>query len=294
MEHKCDCACCREHLEISQEAKGAELFPGAWFFDLPAASAAMVAAEGELMVYVCRRGSLRFCMEPGQSQSLHAGELAVWKTGGFLSGTIEPDESFAGFCLRFDLKKLTEQPPESLLGADVTAERLYDLYCAQETMTRISPDDALRGILDFFYGQSAKTALPWRRLGAQALLLWLGQRGQETQDAPDDSSEQVRIVHEVHAFLTQNLDTRVTIEELSHQYLMNPTTLKQVFKSVYGSSLAAHMKEHRMARAAQLLRETDESVAEIARAVGYESQSKLTAAFKEYFGVLPKEYRKNH
>ena len=148
MEHKCDCACCREHLEISQEAKGAELFPGAWFFDLPAASAAMVAAEGELMVYVCRRGSLRFCMEPGQSQSLHAGELAVWKTGGFLSGTIEPDESFAGFCLRFDLKKLTEQPPESLLGADVTAERLYDLYCAQETMTRISPDEALRGILD--------------------------------------------------------------------------------------------------------------------------------------------------
>ena len=49
-----------------------------------------------------------------------------------------------------------------------------------------------------------------------------------------------------------------------------------------------------MARAAQLLRETDESVAEIARAVGYESQSKFTAAFKEYFGVLPKEYRKTH
>ena len=37
MEHKCDCSCCREHLETSQEAKGAELFPGAWFFDLPAA-----------------------------------------------------------------------------------------------------------------------------------------------------------------------------------------------------------------------------------------------------------------
>ena len=291
MEHKCDCACCREHLAILQETKGTELFPGAWFFDLPAASAAMVAAEGELMVYACRRGSLRLIAEPGQSQSLHAGELAVWKTGGFLSGTIEPDESFAGFCLRFDLKKLTEQPPESLLGADVTAERLYDLYCAQETMTRIPPDDALRGILDFFYGQSAKTARSWRRLGAQALLLWLGQRRQEAQD---DSSEQVRIVHEVHAYLTQNLNMRVTIEELSHQYLMNPTTLKQVFKSVYGSSLAAHMKEHRMGRAAQLLRETDESVAEIARAVGYESQSKFTAAFKEYFGVLPKEYRKNH
>ncbi len=295
MEHRYDCACCREHRVVSQETKGAALFSGAWFFDLPAASAAAANGEGELMVYACRRGSLRFLAGSGQTQSLHAGELAVWKAGRFLSGTIEPDEGFAGFCLRFDLKKLTEQPPESLLGADVTGERLYDLYCAKEAMTRISPDDALRGILDGFYGQNPGTALSWRRLGAQALLLRLGQRGLDAQpDAPDDPSEQVRIVHAVHAFLTQNLDTRVTIEELSHQYLMNPTTLKQVFKSVYGTSLAAHMKEHRMGRAAQLLRETDASVAEIARAVGYESQSKFTAAFKAYFDVLPKEYRKSH
>ena len=46
-----------------------------------------------------------------------------------------------------------------------------------------------------------------------------------------------------------------------------------------------------MGRAAQLLRETDLSVSEIAQRVGYESQSRLTAAFKEYFGMPPKEYR---
>ena len=126
----------------------------------------------------------------------------------------------------------------------------------------------------------------WQRLGAQALLLQLGAVQTDGDMAQEELSEQVRAVHAVHAYLTQNLETRVTIEELSKQYLMNPTTLKQVFKSVYGTSLAAHMKEHRMGRAAQLLRETDESVAEIARAVGYESQSK--------FGALPKEYRKNH
>ena len=61
---------------------------------------------------------------------------------------------------------------------------------------------------------------------------------------------------------------------------MNPTTLKQVFKSVYGSSLAAHMKEHRMGRAAQLLRETDESVAEIARAVGYGEPEQIYRGFQ--------------
>ena len=45
-------------------------------------------------------------------------------------------------------------------------------------------------------------------------------------------------------------------------------------------------------RAAELLRETDMSVAEIAAAVGYESQGKFTAAFKNQFAALPTAYRK--
>ena len=75
---------------------------------------------------------------------------------------------------------------------------------------------------------------------------------------------------------------------------MNTTTLKRCFKQVYGETIAAHIKKHRMEAAAALLRKTDDDIASIAQAVGYESQSKFTAAFKEYFGALPKEYRKNH
>ena len=88
------------------------------------------------------------------------------------------------------------------------------------------------------------------------------------------------------------MEQRITIEELSRQYLINPTTLKNAFKSVYGTSLAAHIKEHRMEQAAKMLKETNKSIADIARTVGYDSQSKFTVAFKTYFKVLPKEYRK--
>ena len=47
-----------------------------------------------------------------------------------------------------------------------------------------------------------------------------------------------------------------------------------------------------MEKAAALLRETDASMAEIARAVGYESQSKFTAEFRKTFETLPTEYRR--
>ena len=297
MEHKpCSCACCRESALAPQEKEGILLFLGVQLFYLP--EAALAASEGKdenvLRVYASRHGSFRFQPEDDAAQSIHAGELAVWKETGFQAGTITPDEAFAGLMLRVDLKKLTEQPPQSLCGADLTGERLYDLYCAQQALCVVPAQAELGAILDMFYGKPEASALAWRRLGAQALLLHLGQTEGPAPQTWDDASDQVRVVHAVHAYLTQNLDMRVTIEELSKQYLMNPTTLKQAFKSVYGTSLAAHMKEHRMGKAAQMLRETEDSVAEIARAVGYESQSKFTAAFKEYFGFLPKEYRKNH
>ena len=104
-------------------------------------------------------------------------------------------------------------------------------------------------------------------------------------------AEQIETIRAIHEQLTEHMEQRFTIDELSKQYLMNPTTLKTMFKSVYGTSIAAHIKEHRMEQAAKLLRETDLSIAEIACRVGYDSQSRFTAAFKKYSGSLPKDYR---
>lgn len=217
-------------------------------FYLPEAASAAAAGKEDavLRVYACRRGSLSFETADGHGQTIHAGKLAVWKEAGFQEGTITPDDGFCGLLVRVDLRKLTEQPPESLSGADVTGERLYDLYCVREDMTLLPADAQTDAIVDMFYAKPAQTVRAWQRLGAQALLLQLGAVQTDGDMAQEELSEQVRAVHAVHAYLTQNLETRVTIEELSKQYLMNPTTLKQVFKSVYGTSLAAHMKEHRM------------------------------------------------
>ena len=296
MEHKpCNCACCRE--AASQDRGSFALFPGVLLSYLP--NEAPEAAEGAdayaLRLYHCRSGSVTFSFAQGGSVMLHEGELAVWREGSFLEGRMQPDGDFAGLLLRVDLKKLTEQPPEVLRGTDITGERLYDLYGTRERPEPLRAEGDLAAALSFFYDRTAENGMLWRRLGAQALLLRLGEKdlhGEDAEELGPCTSEQARIIREIHRELTQNLDRRVTIEELSRQYLMNPTTLKQVFKSVYGASLAAHMKEHRMGKAAELLRETDLPVAEIARMVGYESQSKLTAAFKEYFDRTPKEYRR--
>ena len=110
----------------------------------------------------------------------------------------------------------------------------------------------------------------------------------------DPGASQEQIIRNVHDYMIAHLSEHFTIEELAREFLMNTTTLKAVFKRVYGTSLAAHMKAHRMEKAASLLLTTQDDIGTIARAVGYESQSRFTAAFRESYGAAPGEYRRAH
>ena len=107
------------------------------------------------------------------------------------------------------------------------------------------------------------------------------------------SESQVDTIRRMHDDLVAHPEQRITIEELAKKYLINPTSLKETFKAVYGDSIASHMKTHRMEKAAALLANTEDSVASIAAAVGYESPSRFSAAFRERYHVLPGEYRKS-
>lgn len=192
--------------------------------------------------------------------------------------------------LRIELEDGAE--PELIADSGVTPKRLKDRLCGAGCFPHTGSEQT-ESIFSAFYDQPEELRNAYLRIKTLELLLYLAKlepsgRNQMTQY----QAEQVRVIREIHDLLASNMEHRFTIEELSHKYLMNPTTLKAVFKSVYGESIAAHMKEHRMEKAAALLHESDMSIAEIGRLVGYESQSKFTAAFKESYGCLPKEYRK--
>lgn len=108
----------------------------------------------------------------------------------------------------------------------------------------------------------------------------------------DYNSSLQEIICDIHEYLLTHLANRVSIKDLSKQFLMNPTTLKKVFKEVYGTSLATHMREHRMEKAKELLLNSNMNIAEIALTVGYESQSRFTSTFKKIYGILPTKFRK--
>ena len=53
------------------------------------------------------------------------------------------------------------------------------------------------------------------------------------------------------------------------------------------------MKSYRMQAATVLLKDSSDSITEIAAKIGYDNPSKFSEVFKKEFGKLPSEFRKS-
>lgn len=251
------------------------------------------ALEHVVQIDYCRAGQVVWDMGHGGRIFLNPGDFAVHTLGACADSVLLfPTGHYQGLTVSVDMREAEARPPEPVAGADVFGGLRRKLR-PDGGAAFLAGNEQSEGIFSAFYGQPEALRLAYQRVKALELLLYLA-RVEAAPQLPEVKPEQIETVREIHNRLLQHIGQRVTIEELSRQYMMNPTTLKAAFKAVYGTSLAAHIKAHRMEQAARLLRDTDKSVAEIAQAVGYDSPSKFSAAFKASFQVLPREYRKRH
>ena len=143
------------------------------------------------------------------------------------------------------------------------------------------------------YTGPAEILLHYFKLKVQELLLYLGYLNPNPAGLTQYCSRQTAMIKDIHTLLIEHLDHRFTIDELSKKYLINTSSLKEVFKGVYGLPIATYMKEYRIRKSMELLRQTDDSIAEIAAKVGYESQVKFTKAFKDIAKTPPPPFRKS-
>jgi len=72
---------------------------------------------------------------------------------------------------------------------------------------------------------------------------------------------------------------------------LSPAHFSRTFREAFGESPHAYLLTRRLERAAALLRNTDNSVADICIAVGLTSIGSFTTSFKRMFGATPTAYR---
>ncbi|WP_069269379.1 AraC family transcriptional regulator [Paraburkholderia nodosa] len=84
--------------------------------------------------------------------------------------------------------------------------------------------------------------------------------------------------------------TKWTLQTLAGQAAMSRTAFALKFKELVGLSPMDYLTRWRMTLAADKLRHSRDSVAEIARALGYESENSFSTAFKRVMNCSPRQY----
>jgi len=89
----------------------------------------------------------------------------------------------------------------------------------------------------------------------------------------------------------QNLSADVTSAWLAQRSKLSPQRLARLTKRLFGLTPTQLITKTRIATASRLLRETHQSIAEIAQASGFYDHSAFTRAFRSATGVTPTSYR---
>ena len=88
-------------------------------------------------------------------------------------------------------------------------------------------------------------------------------------------------------------DSDLSVDDLAADMNLSRVQLYRKVKAVTGSSPVELLRTARLNRAYQLLLTTDKSVSEVAYAVGFTAPSYFTKCFKEEYGKVPGDVRKN-
>ncbi len=102
-----------------------------------------------------------------------------------------------------------------------------------------------------------------------------------------DTDMQTRLIQ----LIDDNLEHDISLDFLSDQFSLRPDVLSRTFKQMMGKSYSEYIKEKKLGRALELLKE-DYSIKEIAMKLGYNSPQYFIKIFKEVYGVTPYQYKK--
>lgn len=108
------------------------------------------------------------------------------------------------------------------------------------------------------------------------------------------SQKNEELIEAVKQFVRSNLHDDLTVERLGEQFYISSSYLRKIFKEESGETLKEYILAERMARAKELLEQSEDRISDIAEKVGYMSSQSFSKAFKLETGKTPVEFREEH
>ncbi len=106
------------------------------------------------------------------------------------------------------------------------------------------------------------------------------------------SKEQIKKIEQVVHYIDTNFKSPITLDDICLATKYNKYTICHTFKAVTGSTIFDYINFIRVHYAVEKLRETRNSILEIATECGFSSATYFNRVFNSFFGCSPSVYRK--
>ncbi|KQN96081.1 AraC family transcriptional regulator [Paenibacillus sp. Leaf72] len=100
-------------------------------------------------------------------------------------------------------------------------------------------------------------------------------------------------ITEIVRYINHHFSEEIRLSAIAEQFYISSYYLSRIFKEITGFSFSTYLTITRIKEAQRLLRETDQSITEIAAATGFDNFSHFGKTFKKVTRLSPRDYRKH-
>ena len=123
-----------------------------------------------------------------------------------------------------------------------------------------------------------------------SILIHLSRASQDINAKPL-RAEKPELLDQVLAYIELHLSEKITLSEIAHQFYVSESTIAQTFRKKMDVSFYRCVTQRRLI-AAKTLIEKGFSLESVSEQVGFSDYSSFFRAFKQEYGISPRQYRK--
>lgn len=114
----------------------------------------------------------------------------------------------------------------------------------------------------------------------------------ELCDLYGSGSESNELIIKIQEYIIGNyMDSTLSLTRISEEFHISENYFSYLFKKEVSENFSTYLEKLRMAKAKELVTESDTSISELYQYVGYNNAASFRRVFKKNFGVSPKEMR---
>ena len=157
-----------------------------------------------------------------------------------------------------------------------------------------SKDLRMEMMKEMLYIVHHKDESPFHLIGHLYLFLDYFTRSAATMRIRTSGSLRDFYIKEALSFIEQNFQNDISVEDIAACCGLNRSYFGKIFRDMLGKAPQEFLMNYRMVKATELLKLTELSIADVGNAVGYPNQLHFSRAFKNIYGVSPRDWRKGN